>query len=238
MREPIFHTKKAWKFQEKKSKQILKWILQWELSSWLGRQWDLQTAGIRTRRRLKQSNFPIFLFVLSFSFFFLQFLPECSIVLLWKWKKEKYCKANIKNIEIFLFPIYYDTPPGCLHLATQRDGESTTLFFIFLKTFTFSFVFHQHISTCINWLFLLNCSWDTVPFHNIKILMITSYVKLGLFLWSLFVNILSIFALIDMEIYRYTLCFCISFRRDLHKRLHEAQWSLRKSNPPILLPPI
>lgn len=69
VREPIFHTKKAWKFQEKKSKQILKWILQWELSSWLGRQWDLQTAGIRTRRRLKQSNFPIFLFVLSFSFF-------------------------------------------------------------------------------------------------------------------------------------------------------------------------
>ena len=69
VREPIFHTKKAWKFQEKKSKQILKWILQWELSSWLGRRWDLQTAGIRTRRRLKQSNFPIFLFVLSFSFF-------------------------------------------------------------------------------------------------------------------------------------------------------------------------
>ena len=66
----ISYQNKAWKFQEKKSKLILKWILQWELSSWLGRQWDLQTAGIRTRRRLKQSNFPIFLFVLSFSFFF------------------------------------------------------------------------------------------------------------------------------------------------------------------------
>ena len=115
VREPIFHTKKAWKFQEKKSKLILKWILQWELSSWLGRQWDLQTAGIRTRRRLKQSNFPIFLFVLSFSFFFYNFCLNVVLSCSENERKKNIARQILRILKYFFFQ-YITTHPQAVYI--------------------------------------------------------------------------------------------------------------------------
>ena len=76
------------------------------------------------------------------------------------------------NIELLPFPIYYDMPRSCLHLATQREREGKKTIFVFIFT-SFSLI---HVSK--NY---INCS-----------------VAKNYFLPVLF--ILFIFALIDMEI--------------------------------------
>ena len=47
-----------------------------------------------------------------------------------------------RNIELLPFPIYYDMPRSCLHLATQREGEGKKTIFVFIFT-SFSLI---HVS--------------------------------------------------------------------------------------------
>ena len=56
-----------------------------------------------------------------------------------RYQKSQILISNYQNIELFPFPIYYDTPPGCLHLATQREGERITLFLLFFSNLFFIF---------------------------------------------------------------------------------------------------
>ena len=93
------------------------------------------------------------------------------------------------NIELLPFPIYYDMPRSCLHLATQREGEGKKTIFVFIFT-SFSLI-HQKVI-----LF--------VQLHRITFFLCfyTLYLRLN---WY-------------GDIARYTLCFCIALWHDLHKR--------------------
>ena len=93
------------------------------------------------------------------------------------------------NIELLPFPIYYDMPRSCLHLATQREGEGKKTIFVFIFT-SFSLIYQKIISF--------------VPLHRITFFLCfyTLYLRLN---WY-------------GDIARYTLCFCIALWHDLHKR--------------------
>ena len=93
------------------------------------------------------------------------------------------------NIELLPFPIYYDMPRSCLHLATQREGEGEKTIFVFIFT-SFSLMYQKIISF--------------IQLHRITFFLCfyTLYLRLN---WY-------------GDIARYTLCFCIACWHDLHKR--------------------
>ena len=94
------------------------------------------------------------------------------------------------NIELLPFPIYYDMPRSCLHLATQREGEGRKQY---LSLYLLPFLLYisiklYNLSSCIE--LISSCTFYSL------------YLRLN---WY-------------GDIARYTLCFCISRWQDLHKR--------------------